>query len=107
MDFAGFCRQWCLTLRMLLWGRGGRHILDVVLVANECVDSQIRQGQSGVVCKLDIEKAYDNVRWEFLLYVLDRMGFGETWCCWIQFCISTVRLSIMVNGTLAGFFRTY
>lgn len=91
---------------MLLWGC--RHILDVVLVANECVDSQIRQGQSGVICKLDIEKAYDNdVRWEFLLYVLDRMGFGETWCCWIQFCISTVLLSIMVNGTPAGFFRTY
>ena len=69
----------------------GRQILDAVLVANECVDSRVRDGRSGVICKLDIEKTYDNVDWGFLQYIMERMGFGSKWRQWILFCVSTVR----------------
>ena len=33
------------------------------------------------------------------------MGFGEKWAGWIRWCIPTMRLSILVNGTLSSFFH--
>ena len=81
-----------------------RQILDAVLIANEVVDSTLRRKESGLVCNLDIEKAHDNISWEFEFQVMDSMGFGNRWVSWIKWCVSTASFSVLLNGSPAGFF---
>ena len=57
-----------------------------------------------MLCKLDIEKAYNHVNWEFLLFLLQQCGFSEKWGKWTRCCISTVKFSILINGCPSDFF---
>ncbi|KAJ9687798.1 hypothetical protein PVL29_013843 [Vitis rotundifolia] len=82
----------------------GRQILDASLIANEVIDSWQKRKEKGLICKLDIEKAYDSINWKFLLKVLQKMGFGPKWVGWLWSCLSSAKFLVLVNGVPAGFF---
>lgn len=74
-------------------------ILDGVLVANELLDYMKRKKQKGSIFKVDFEKAYDCINWNYLFSVMEQMGFGNKWIGWIRACISSASTSILVNGS--------
>ena len=49
----------------------------------EIIDYWQKRREKGVVCKLDIEKAYDNINWQFLGKVMQCMEFDSKWVRWI------------------------
>ena len=46
-------------------------------------DFLLRRKENEILCKLDIEKAYAHLDWDFLLSVMSKMGFGSKWISWI------------------------
>ncbi|XP_021847973.2 uncharacterized protein [Spinacia oleracea] len=50
------------------------------------------------VVKLDMNKAYDRVRWEFLFQALQAFGFPPYWINIIRLCVTTVSYQVLVNG---------
>ena len=84
----------------------GRQILDDVLIASKALDSRLKDNTSSLLLKMDIEKAFDHVNWDFLMDVMSKMGFGHRWINWIKWCCSTATFSILINGSPLGFFRS-
>ncbi|RVW36886.1 hypothetical protein CK203_103177 [Vitis vinifera] len=58
--------------------------------------------EEGVVFKIDFEKAYDHVSWDFLDHVLEKKGFSPRWRKWMRGCLSTVSFVVLVNGNIKG-----
>lgn len=77
----------------------GRNILDGVLVVNEVLDLAKREKRSVVILKVDFEKAYDRVSWNFIRYILRRMGYGVRWMKLMESYIFTSSMSVLINGS--------
>nr|GEV11082.1 hypothetical protein [Tanacetum cinerariifolium] len=60
-----------------------------------------------LVFKVDFEKAYDSVRWDFLDDIFGKFGFGDKWRMWIQSCLKSSRGSIIINGSLTEEFQLF
>lgn len=61
--------------------------MDVVVIANEAIDSEVKGNLRGIICKIGIEKSYDHVNLSFMLVVLERMGFSCKWIRWIRWSL--------------------
>ncbi|KHN25835.1 hypothetical protein glysoja_044295, partial [Glycine soja] len=69
------------------------------------IDERQRFKRSCLVFKVDFEKAYDSVSWQFLFYMMRRMGFHERWISWIKGCITSASVSILVSGSPTSEFK--
>ena len=83
----------------------GRYILESVVVAHEIVHILHKSKDKGVVLKLDYEKAYDSVSWDFLFEVLETRGFSTKWTQWIKQLVTGGSLGILVNGEESPYFK--
>ncbi|GJU19798.1 reverse transcriptase domain-containing protein [Tanacetum coccineum] len=57
-----------------------------------------RKNKKAMFFKVDFAKAYDSVRWDYLLDVLEAFGFGRTWCNWIQGTLTSAKASILIDN---------
>ena len=53
---------------------------------------------------IDMEKAFDKMEWDFILSIMEKLGFLSTWVNWIRLCTSSSSFSITLNGSSFGRF---
>ncbi|KAL0294632.1 UNVERIFIED_CONTAM: hypothetical protein Scaly_3118000 [Sesamum calycinum] len=81
----------------------GRSISDNILLAQELLAgyNQTRLPERCTI-KVDIQKAYDSVEWDFLLEVLRLFNFPTHFINLIVQCVSTASFSVSLNGAIHG-----
>nr|XP_043629971.1 uncharacterized protein LOC122601271 [Erigeron canadensis] len=77
-----------------------RRISDNILLTQEILHSINQSGPPRCAFKVDIQKAYDTVDWEFLPLTLKGFGFHP-----IMTCVSSMSFSISINGQVHGYFK--
>lgn len=80
----------------------GRQILDPILIANEAVEDYRAKRKKGWILKLDLEKAFDRVNWNFLEKNLSLKKFSSKWISWIMGCLKNPKYSVFINGKPRG-----
>lgn len=75
------------------------------LLAFELVRNFNKPGADRMCIKIDLQKAYDRISREFIIYVMKQMGFPHQFTTFIYSCISTPTFSILINGMPIGFFQ--
>ncbi|KAL0284158.1 UNVERIFIED_CONTAM: hypothetical protein Sradi_7206800 [Sesamum radiatum] len=84
----------------------GRSITDNILLAQELLAGYNQKRlPSRCTIKLDIQKAYDSVEWDFMLEVLKLFHFPHHFIVLINQCVSTASFSVSLNGSIHGFFK--
>jgi hypothetical protein len=83
-----------------------KNIQDNTILAHELLHSfKHKRGKGGFMfLNMDTEKAFDKIEWDFILAIMQKLGFHSSWLNWIKLCISSSSFSILLNGNPFGLF---
>ena len=74
-----------------------RYILHSVACAQKIIAASHNSNMKAIFLKLDFEKSFDSVSWEFIFQLLVARGFGQRWIGWIKACLLFGTSSILIN----------
>lgn len=75
-------------------------------LAQELTNELYKKCYGHNIIKLDMEKAYDRLEWDFLFLVLQKFGFHHQWIKYIQAMFTNCWFSLLYNGGVHGFFKS-
>nr|GFA57198.1 RNA-directed DNA polymerase, eukaryota [Tanacetum cinerariifolium]GFA72442.1 RNA-directed DNA polymerase, eukaryota [Tanacetum cinerariifolium] len=82
-----------------------RHVLDGPFILNERLSWCKYKTLKAMVFKVDFEKDFVSIRWDYLDDVLKSFGFGDKWRGWIIGCLKSAKGFVLVNGSPTSEFQ--
>lgn len=84
----------------------GWFVLESVVAAHEIIHEIHRTKESGIILKLDYEKAYDRVSWSFIENMLISRDFGAKRRGWMRKAIQGGSICIRINDENNIYFKS-
>ena len=83
----------------------GRYIGENIRTISDIIDYTSLRHQPGIILLLDFEKAFDTVKWSFIINSLKLFNFGPDFIHWISTIYCNTESTVINNGNTAGFFK--
>jgi hypothetical protein len=85
----------------------GRNIHENIIVAQEMTHSMVKmKGSKGLVAiKVDLSKAYDKLKWDFICQILKEIQLPDSLINVIMHSITSVETNVKWNGARGSYFR--
>ncbi|XP_072084658.1 uncharacterized protein [Arachis hypogaea] len=82
----------------------GRLIQDNIVIVQEAFHKLNKKGNhesNDIAIKLDMNKAYDRLEWNFLQRVMEEFGFSKDWVRLMMSCVKSASYRFKINGKLS------
>ena len=83
----------------------GRYIGENIRTISDVIEYTSLRNQPGIILLLDFEKAFDTVKWSFILESLKLFNFGPDFIHWVEIIYSGIESTVINNGNTGGFFK--
>ena len=85
----------------------GKRIWDNIILVQQAIHSSMKNGEKGMVVKIDLANTFDKVSHPFLLNVMERYGFDTSFISWVKACINLPWIAPLINGRVTSFFPSH
>ncbi|XP_074374663.1 uncharacterized protein LOC141715077 [Apium graveolens] len=75
----------------------GRQAAESIILVNEVYHTLKSFKNQGVILKLDFEKVFDTVNWNFLFKTMECLSLGSNWIKWMHDLFKSIRISVQTN----------
>ncbi|MCO5600177.1 hypothetical protein L7F22_054285 [Adiantum nelumboides] len=82
----------------------GKFILDAIITLSESMDYAQESDQNYVYFKIDFDKAYDRVEWDFIFQSLQDIGFGRKFIKYVCTLFGNACAKVAINGEIFAYF---
>lgn len=79
----------------------GKYIIHNLTINQESIEWVHKSRQKALLLKIDFDKAYDKIEWDFILDVLDLLGFGSFFTDTMATLFTHALARVYVNGTFS------
>ena len=95
----------CLSVKQMGFLKG-RRIQDAIGASHEGLHSIKKKNTKALVLKLDLIKAFDNIKWGFLRLILLSVSFSVKIFDWVMSYVTSTNFAVLINGEATKFFKS-